>query len=140
MIKEGLVFKNTKGNPCVILKVDDKYCWVFAKTKQGFNCNHYGKWYIEECLVKENYRVLANYETWQKAITIYFADKTEDLSQIANMELRDQLDAKEQMIKNYKDLLHSCKIMLLGYRFKQTDVVVMNVTDGLIEKIDEVLR
>lgn len=105
MIKDGLVFKNTKGNPCVILKVDDKYCWVFAKTRQGFNCNHYGKWYIEECLVKENYLVLANYETWQKAITLYFSDRTEDLSQIANMELRDQLEIKEQMIKELKEKL-----------------------------------
>ena len=62
------------------------------------------------------------------------------LKEVATMELRDQLEAKEQMIKNYKDLLHSCKIMLLGYRFRQTDVGVMNVTDGLIDRIDEVLK
>jgi hypothetical protein len=64
----------------------------------------------------------------------------EELNYAIISELRDQLEAKEQMIKNYKDLLHSCKIMLLGYRFKQTDVGIMNVTDGLIEKIDEVLK
>lgn len=101
MIKEGLVFKNTKGNPCVILKVDNKYCWVFAKTKQGFNCNHYGRWYIERQLVTESYPVLANYKNWQEAITRYFANKTDELSEIANMELRDQLEAERVRADKY---------------------------------------
>lgn len=103
MIKEGLVFKNTKGNPCVILKVDDKYCWVFAKTKQGFNCNHYGRWYIERQLVTESYPVLADYKNWQEAITRYFANKTDELSEIANMELRDQLEAERVKVKKLEE-------------------------------------
>ncbi len=50
MIKEGMVILNTKHHPCVILKVDDRYCWLFAKTPKGYNCNHYGKWYIEDSI------------------------------------------------------------------------------------------
>ena len=138
MIKEGLVFKNTKGNPCVILKVDDKYCWVFAKTRQGFNCNHYGRWYIERQIVTENYPVLADYKNWQEAITRYFANKTDELSEIANMELRDQLEAEryrvkklENALRNTRDVLSDYAIFYMGIKPEESEAV---------QKINEVLK
>ena len=139
MIKEGLVFKNTKGNPCVILKVDDKYCWVFAKTKQGFNCNHYGRWYIERQLITESYPVLADYKNWQEAITRYFANKTDELSEIANMELRDQLEAERVNVKKLKELLREC-----GGLFNRATVDGAEPNNAelieILTKIDEVLK
>ena len=68
MIKEGMVILNTKHHPCVILKVDDRYCWLFAKTPKGYKCNHYGKWYIEDSIDRKTYKIVADYETWQKAV------------------------------------------------------------------------
>lgn len=68
MIKEGMVILNTKHHPCVILKVDDRYCWLFAKTPKGYNCNHYGKWYIEDSIDRGAYKIVADYETWQEAV------------------------------------------------------------------------
>lgn len=66
--REGIVFCNTKGNKCVILKVDDVYCWVFSKTKDGFNCNHYYKSYIQRQLDRGNYFVICGCENWKQAI------------------------------------------------------------------------
>lgn len=48
------------------------------------------------------YRNLAN-----KLTTILKPEREVSLEQIANMELRDQLEAKEQMIKNYKKAISS---------------------------------
>lgn len=66
--KEGTIFVNTKRNVCVVLKSDDRYDWVLSKTKQGFCCNHYGKWWIEDCLDRKVYEIIGQYPTWQEAV------------------------------------------------------------------------
>lgn len=55
------------------------------------------------------------------------------LSQIANMELRDQLDAKEQMIKELKIVLKECKNLI-------SEHILIEWSDETIKKIDEVLK
>ena len=47
---------------------------------------------------------------------------------------------KEKQINKYKDLFHSCKIVLLGYRFRETKTDTMLVVDDIIKQIDEVLK
>ena len=68
MIKVGQIILNTKKHACLVLKVDSQYCWLFAKTPKGYNCNHYGKWYIQNALCKGIYRAVAEYPTWQEAV------------------------------------------------------------------------
>ena len=67
----GLIFKNTKGNLCVIMKEDRHYYWILSKTKKGFSLNHYGKWWIEDCLLKTYKIVCDKYLTWQEAVYNY---------------------------------------------------------------------
>jgi hypothetical protein len=55
------------------------------------------------------------------------------LKEVATMDLRDQLEAKEQMIKNYKDLLTLC----YEHLDNQMSVIPLNI---VIDKIKEVLK
>ena len=131
MIKEGLVFLNTKNNPCLILKVDDKYCWVFARTTKGFNCNHYGKWYIEQCLRCGNYHILNNYKTWQEAVNgEEFSPFTSTVKEVVTMELRDQIEILKQKVINFKRLLGECSSFLYD----------KDLNDDLQYEIDEAIK
>lgn len=119
MIKEGLVFLNTKNNPCLILKVDDRYCWVFARTTKGFNCNHYGKWYIEQCLRCGNYHILNNYKTWQDAVIgeefgSREADYKKFISQVGkNLTGRNKVVFQQNTeIENLKELLRQACLIV----------------------------
>ena len=67
-LKAGQIILNSKKHPCLILKVDDNYYWLFSKTPKGFNCNHYYKRYIEDSIIKGNYNIIEEYPTWQEAI------------------------------------------------------------------------
>lgn len=70
MSKVGLVFKNTKNNICVIMKEDKHYYWILSKTRKGFSLNHYGKWWIDDCLCHCKYEVICDkYFTWQEAVS-----------------------------------------------------------------------
>ena len=61
------------------------------------------------------------------------------LSQIANMELRDQLEAKEQMIKNLKEYLgYANSILKANVFIAKSDY--KNRLLELIEKIEELLK
>ena len=55
------------------------------------------------------------------------------LSQIANMELRDQLEAKEQMIKELKIALKECKKLI-------SEHILIEWSGETIKRIDEVLK
>lgn len=55
------------------------------------------------------------------------------LSQIANMELRDQLEAKEQMIKELKIVLKECKKLI-------SEHILREWSDETIKRVDEVLK
>ena len=76
------------------------------------------------------------------------------LSQVANMELRDQLEAKEQMIKEAKEsisryhklvikqaeLLTKCREWLIGLSKCPLPTRSTKEIDGLIKEINEVLK
>lgn len=55
------------------------------------------------------------------------------LSQIANMELRDKLEIKEQMIKELKTVLKECKKLISEHILKEW-------SDETIKRVDEVLK
>lgn len=67
-IKAGQIILNTKKHACLVLKVDDRCCWLFAKTPKGYSCNCYIKWYIDDSLTRGIYKVIAEYPTWQEAV------------------------------------------------------------------------
>lgn len=48
--------------------------------------------------------------------------------------------SKEREINKYKDILHSCKIILLGYRFRETKSDTMLVVDDIIKQIDGAIK
>lgn len=69
--------------------------------------------------------------------------KQELLSQVANMELRDQIEAKEQMIKNLKGLLEQSLCWLLTFKNcdnSQKKPLYINDFNDFIDQIDEVLN
>lgn len=147
MIKEGLVFLNTKNNPCLILKVDDKYCWVFARTTKGFNCNHYGKWYIEQCLRCGNYHILNNYKTWQDAVIgeefgSREADYKKFISQVGkNLTGRNKVVFQQNTeIENLKELLKECKDLFVLEKGFIVKCIREKTLSDIIAKIDEVLK
>ena len=147
MIKEGLVFLNTKNNPCLILKVDDKYCWVFARTVKGFNCNHYGKWYIERCLRCGNYHILNNYKTWQDAVIgeefgSREADYKKFISQVGkNLTGRNKVVFQQNAeIEKLKELLKECKDLFVLEKGFMVKCIREKTLSDIIAKIDEVLK
>ena len=66
---------------------------------------------------------------------------TKDLSQIANMELRDQLEAKEQMIKNLTELLNEIDgVYSVGINKSETEQDEYVLYQETFTKLDELFR